>query len=286
MLVAVLALNPVYMRTVLPLLSLLLLCSACTKDKVAVLDVVKHIPYGSNDAQQFDFYPPEKSVTGKSPVILLVHGGGWVWGASPAFYGSSLYDSFRVNGYAIVDMNYRLANVYPYPAQLDDMDSLLSFIQIHAAEYRIDPQRVCMMGQSAGAHLSLLYAYARNTHRNVKVVIDVFGPVDLTDSTVQTHHLRFDLTTLLQHQTYASDPQLWHEASPAFYINNALPTIIFHGTADTTVYIVQSERLNDSLAVHQLPHLYYRWQGIDHNWYEAGWQEHFAQVRSFLQSYL
>jgi len=69
-------------------------------------------------------------------------------------------------------------------------------------------------------------------------------------------------------------------------MKNALPTIIFHGTADTTVFMEQSDKLNDSLAAHQLPHQYYKWQGIDHNWYEAGWQEHFAQVHSFLQSYL
>ncbi|MGN6478032.1 MAG: alpha/beta fold hydrolase [Flavipsychrobacter sp.] len=275
------------MRFVLPYFTLLvLLCSACTKDKVATPDTAKHIPYGSNSAQQFDFYPPEKSVVDKCPVILLIHGGGWVWGGAPACPASSLYDSFRTNGYAIVDMNYRLATDNAYPAQLDDIDSLLSFLQAHAADYRIDPQRICLMGQSAGAHLSMLYAYARNTRKNVKMVIDVFGPFDLTDSTVQTHHLRFDLTTLLQHHTYASDPQLWHDASPAFYMKNALPTIIFHGTADTTVYTEQSDRLNDSLAAHQLPHRYYKWQGIDHNWYEAGWQEHFAQVHSCLQSYL
>jgi acetyl esterase/lipase len=246
--------------------------------------LLSNIAYGSNSAQNFSLYMPGGA--SRCPLILLVHGGGWVRGQAPAFYHSDLYNFFISHGYAIADMNYRLADVYPYPAPLDDIDSLLQYLSRNADRYAIDARRVCLFGQSAGAHLSLLYAYARNTKQQIKVVIDAFGPADLCDSTVQADHLRVDLGTFLQNQSYSANPALWFAASPINYMKHALPTIIYQGTADTTVYPIQSERLNDSLEAHGIPHQINRWNGCDHGWYDAMWDISRSNTLLFLQAYL
>ena len=271
------------------LCSILLFCG-CQKDSPALQGhsgvslSPRQLWYGSNPAQ--NFYLSVPNAVQDAPIIILVHGGGWVRGAAPAFLGSDMYRFFLEHGYAIVDMNYRLADTYPYPAQLDDIDSLLQYLSIHAGEYAMNAKRICLFGQSAGAHLSMLYAYSRNTQQQIKMVMEAYGPADLCDSTVQTDHLRIDLTTFLQNQTYSAQPQLWYEASPINYIKHAVPTIIFQGTADTTVYPIQAERLKDSLAAYTIPYQINWWPGFNHAWYDALWDNSKWNTLQFIMSYL
>ncbi len=243
------------------------------------------VAYGTDPAQTANVFLPTKQVWVRSPVILFVHGGGWVRGQAPAFGSSDMYNVFTENGYAIVDINYRLANVFPYPAQLYDIDSVLNFMDKKAAAWHIDPNRICISGQSSGAHLSLLYAYAWNTKGKIKVVIDDFGPTDLIDSSVLTDHLVFDLTTFLG-MPYQANPQLWKEASPIFHMAGAVPTIIYQGTVDTTVHPIQSDMLNDSLEANGIPHQYYRIIGLGHGQDDYYWDPTLQNVLQFLGTYL
>jgi acetyl esterase/lipase len=208
-----------------------------------------------------------------------------VRGQAPTFGGSDIYDFFTSNGYAIADVNYRLANEYTYPAQLYDIESVLAFMDKKASAWHIDPNRICICGQSSGAHLALLYGYAWNSKGKIKVVIDGYGPTDLPDSSVLKDHLVFDLTTFMGVSCQAN-PQLWKQASPIFYMASALPTIIYQGTADTTVYPVQSDMLVDSLEANGIPHQYYRWQNCNHGWWESYWEQSQPDVLMFLSAYL
>ena len=101
-----------------------------------------------------DVYRP-KNVSGKLPVIVSVHGGGWVYGDKERyqFYCMSL----ALRGFAVVNFTYRLAPKHKYPAQLEDTNLVFAWVLDHASEYGFDPDHVFAVGDSAGAHLLGLY---------------------------------------------------------------------------------------------------------------------------------
>lgn len=133
-------------------------------------DVVRFddIPYGDDPVWQvLDVYRPRKKEGKVLPVIVSVHGGGWVYGSKEVyqFYGMSLAQ----RGFAAVNFSYRLAPEHKFPAQLEDVNAVFQWVLDHAGEYGFDAKHVFAVGDSAGAHLLSLYgilctnpAYAAN----------------------------------------------------------------------------------------------------------------------------
>lgn len=112
--------------------------------------------YGPDPVWQvLDVYRP-RDAEGPLPVIVSVHGGGWVYGDKERyqFYCMSLAQ----RGFAVVNFTYRLAPEYPYPAPLEDTNLVMAWILDHAEEYGFDLEYVFAVGDSAGAHLLGLYA--------------------------------------------------------------------------------------------------------------------------------
>lgn len=113
-----------------------------------------------------DVYRP-KGVEGTLPVIVNVHGGGWVYGDKELyqFYCMSLAQ----RGFAVVNFTYRLAPEAKFPAPLEDTNAVITWMFAHQDEYGLDMAHVFMVGDSAGGHLLALYAslctnpdYAKN----------------------------------------------------------------------------------------------------------------------------
>lgn len=120
-------------------------------------DVVRYdnLPYGPNGKWNLlDVYRP-KAERGKLPVIISVHGGGWVYGTKEVyqFYCMSLAQ----RGFAVVNFNYRLAPDYKYPAQMEDINQAVCWTLDHAEEFGFDAENVFMVGDSAGGHMAALY---------------------------------------------------------------------------------------------------------------------------------
>ncbi len=101
-----------------------------------------------------DVYRP-KGAEGALPVIVSVHGGGWVYGDKERYqyYGMSL----ARQGFAVVNFTYRLAPRHKFPAPLEDTDAVFAWLGEHAGEYGLDTDRVFAVGDSAGAHILGLY---------------------------------------------------------------------------------------------------------------------------------
>lgn len=120
-----------------------------------------NIRYGNDETlphwQLLDVYRPADS-SGALPVIVVVHGGGWVYGDKDVyqFYGMSLAQ----RGFAVVNYSYRLAPEAKFPASLQDTESVFQWICENAARYGFDTQNVFAAGDSAGGHLLALYASA------------------------------------------------------------------------------------------------------------------------------
>ncbi len=126
-------------------------------------DVVRYdnILYGGKRFKKWqllDVYRPKAAEACKLPVIVIVHGGGWVYGDKGVyqFYGMRLAQ----RGFAVVNYSYRLAPEAKFPASMQDTESLFKWICDNADKYGLDAQNVFAVGDSAGAHLLSLYAAA------------------------------------------------------------------------------------------------------------------------------
>ena len=101
-----------------------------------------------------DVYRP-KEAEGKLPVIVSVHGGGWVYGDKERYQYYCM--SLAQQGFAVVNFTYRLAPEYIYPAQMEDTARVFTWVTEHAEEYGFDPENVFGVGDSAGAQMLGLF---------------------------------------------------------------------------------------------------------------------------------
>lgn len=106
--------------------------------------------------QVLDVYRPKKEKGKKLPVIVSIHGGGWIYGSKEVyqFYCMSLAQ----NGFAVVNFSYRLAPKYKFPAAMEDINSVFNWILANADTYGLDTDNLFAVGDSAGAHMLSVYA--------------------------------------------------------------------------------------------------------------------------------
>ncbi len=115
-----------------------------------------NIPYGRDKKWQIlDVYRP-KEKEGKLPVIISVHGGGWVYGTKEVyqFYCMSLAE----RGFAVINFNYRLAPGHKHPAQIEDVNAVVKWVLENGETYGFDTENIFALGDSAGGHLLSVYS--------------------------------------------------------------------------------------------------------------------------------
>ncbi len=116
----------------------------------------RNISYGSHgDESLLDVYYPD-GITQPLPTIVSIHGGGYVYGSKEIYqrYGMDM----ARRGFAFVNFNYRLAPRSKFPAPLADTNAVLEWVSRNAVRYHLDPQRIILLGDSAGAQLASQYA--------------------------------------------------------------------------------------------------------------------------------
>lgn len=214
---------------------------------------------------QIDLYKP-RNLTEKARLLVFVHGGGWK-GGKRSDYLVYLVD-YAKKGYITATVSYRLKNDSIYPACVQDVSDAIHWIFCNAEKYGYDPDRVAMIGGSAGGHLVLMTTYAMKEPQipldsaclvepphKIKAVVDIYGPVDMTTPYAQNQGL---VIGFIGH-SYAEKPELYWEASPAKYLNKDLPpTLIFQGTSDNLLPQSQSDTLKVRLDRLGVPNEYYK----------------------------
>ena len=114
------------------------------------------IPYGPDGTWQIlDVYRPRSAGDAPLPVIVNVHGGGWIYGTKET-YQFYCMDLCR-RGFAVVNFTYRLAPENPFPASLEDTRSVFGWVLDNAGQYGFDPKHVFAVGDSAGGHILALF---------------------------------------------------------------------------------------------------------------------------------
>lgn len=238
-----------------------------TPDIPEDIEEIKNIEYKSIDGKslQLDIYKP-KNIKNPAPLLVFIHGGGWK-GGNRSDYLIYLVD-FAKRGYITATVSYRLLKDGPYPACVEDISDAVRWFYNNGGKYGYDPDRIALIGGSAGAHLALLAAYGwknpnvnsdstdvpENSHR-IKAVVDIYGPTDLTTEYSRNH----PLVTSFIARSFEQAPDLYKEASPIHYLDkNDPPTMILHGTSDDLVPISQSDLLKARLDSLGVPCVYYR----------------------------
>jgi acetyl esterase len=115
---------------------------------------------------------------GPYPAIVWVHGGGFVSGDKkqiPPYVMNPIYDA----GFSMISVNYRLAPKDPFPAATDDVEAGIHYIKEHASEFRVDPDRLFLMGESAGGLLVSFVGAAAKPENRVAGVVSFYGEHDL-----------------------------------------------------------------------------------------------------------
>lgn len=231
------------------------------------IEEIKNIEYKNINGKslQLDIYKP-KNIDKAAPLLVFIHGGGWKGGQRSDYLVYLV--AFAKKGYITATVSYRLLKDGPYPACVEDISDAVRWFYNNGGKYDYDPDRIALIGGSAGAHLALLAAYGwknpnvnsdstdvpENSHR-IKAVVDIYGPTDLTTEYSRNH----PLVTSFIARSFEQAPDLYKEASPIHYLDkNDPPTMILHGTSDDLVPISQSDLLKARLDSLGVPCVYYR----------------------------
>jgi len=150
--------------------------------KNKVLDCI----YGERGDLKLDLFLPDESDQ-PVPVILYIHGGGWIAG-DRKFNALNSISGLLEQGWAIASIEYRLAEEGRFPRNLFDVKEALHWILAKGSEYGLDPERVVALGDSAGAHLSLMAGLTQDRPEYsigkevcpVRAVVAMFAPTDLS----------------------------------------------------------------------------------------------------------
>ena len=221
----------------------------------------------ASPAQKLDLYLPDGP--GPFPVVLIVHGGAFMFGDKSHDISMAGTDQLLGRGYAVANVNYRLSGEAKAPAQIQDVKTAVRWLRAHAGAYRLNPNKIGAWGSSAGANLVALLGtsvgvaalegadlgHAEQSSR-VQAVIDWFGPIDFLQMDAQfsgapcpaNHDAPDSPESQLIGAPIQTRPDLVKMVNPITYISpEASPFLIQHGTADCVVPPGQSQLLFDAL---------------------------------------
>ncbi|MGI8925454.1 MAG: alpha/beta hydrolase fold domain-containing protein [Tepidiformaceae bacterium] len=207
-----------------------------------------------------DIYEPPSPIR-NGIGVLLVHGGGWSGGDRTQLKGYGILLGRK--GYLCVASEYRLTGEALWPAQIEDVKAALRWMRANAGELGIDPSRIVIEGNSAGAHLALV---AGGTSR--VAAFDGQGGNPGIDSSVAAV-IAFYPPTGLEQRSWGGLPSLFgpgaavetlRGASPLSYASRDYPpTLLFQGSADDIVPAGESTAMYDALTAARVPvelHIY------------------------------
>lgn len=209
------------------------------------------------------YMPPRKG--GPKPLILYIHGGGWVGGhnrhsGALANFPATLA-ALASEGFVVASLEYRLAGEARFPAQVQDARAALRFLKGNSAKYGIDPKRTGIWGGSAGGHLTALTALSCGVTSldapDTKAV-----PGSECAQAAVTWYGVFDFAALAAARPGGADgaavrllgcheacrPEDYAVASPVTYIDaKDPPMLLIHGIEDKTVPVAQSHLAEERL---------------------------------------
>ncbi len=218
--------------------------------------VVPNVTYhtANNRENKVDLYLPS-GVEGPVPVLMYIHGGGWRAGSKESSVLRLL--PWLEKGWAVVNVQYRLAAVSLAPAAVEDCLCALRWVIRNAEQYNIDTDRIVVTGNSAGAHLALTTGMIP---ASAGLDRECPGPEELSVAAIINWYGITNVGDLLDGENMKTYAVTWMgsvpnrleiaaRVSPMTYVRTGLPPILtIHGDADPTVPYQHGVRLHEELA--------------------------------------
>lgn len=222
--------------------------------------------------QTLDLYLPEGDGATVFPIVVLIHGGAFLSGDSSDL--ADLAKLLSTKGFAAASINYRLSGEALFPAGLQDVAAAVRYVRANARSWGVDPHRIGVWGESAGAHLASMTGVTADRKRfddvalghagvssQVQAVVSWFGPSDFAtmdeqaraagcDASSQEHHLPDSPESRWLGVPLASAPDRVQDASVVRAVDDAStlpPFFLVHGERDCTVAAEQSRQLKQAL---------------------------------------
>lgn len=212
------------------------------------------------------------------PAIVYINGGGFINANKDGYIQQRT--ELAEKGYVVASITYRVAPTTTFPGPLEDVKAAVRYLRAHADTFHINPEKIGVLGGSAGGYLAAMAGTTNGTTQfdkgdfldqssDVQAVVDLYGVSDLT-----TIGADYDEETQKRHTSEGATESLWVNGSPVFggnsgglagnpeataaanpitYISEKTPPfLLMHGDADTLVSPSQSETLRKALAAHHI----------------------------------
>ena len=270
----------------------------------------KDLAYATlSSTQKLDIYLPATG-SGPFPLVIMVHGGGFMFGDKTDGGGLTGVDALLAAGYAVASINYRLSGEAQYPAQIHDAKAAVRFLRANATQYNLNPDKFGAWGASAGGNLVSLLGTTcgvaelegpelGNADQSscVQAVVDWFGPIDFLKMQEQ-------LTTggCSSNTNDASSPESKLVGAPIqtvpekvaltnpmnYITSDDAPFFIENGTADCNIPPIQNKNLAEALSavIGADEVTYVSLEGAGHGGSQFETAENLALVIAFLDKYL
>lgn len=253
---------------------------------------------------QLDVYLPTVENANNGASVVVVHGGSWNGGRRGDFPNWNRW--LAANGLTVFDVDYRLAPQPNYLTAVGDVKCAVRWVKNHAAEFNVAPERIALLGRSAGAQLALLAAYSADDSRlpatceenqgseKIRAVVSFYAPVDLLwafDNPANEAVIdgKTTLANFLGGNPHESNEvrERYVLASPLSHVSsNTPPTLMIHGGRDQLVRSENMSFLDEKLSEADVPHrmilIPYAQHGFDYNFNGFGAQIVQPEILEFL----
>ena len=210
--------------------------------------VQKDIYYGEvnkpdRELQSLDIYFKDNSET--RPVVIYVHGGGGAFGDKSEV--NSKPDYFVSQGISLISMNYRLRWDYKLYDQLEDVVTVIKWVNLNGEQYGLDPKRIILMGHEAGAHLvSLVGTDLRYLKAQNLMLEDIRAVVAIDTLSFDIPRVMKELGSFVQRRQhnliFGEEKSSQQQASPIHHVteNSQLPQFALLYVADSEITRLQA----------------------------------------------
>lgn len=239
---------------------------------------------------------PTKTKKKSSPAILFIHGGGFISGSKDA--KNKQLKKFAKRGYVAASAMYRLSPEYKFPSQIEDIKLAIRFLKANAIAYDLDPDRIILVGSSAGSYLAVMAGVTGNSNvfsdhslyssqnSSVRAVVAQSPPI--ADFTLPKYRDSLTVQRLTNPKT-KDIKNILVKMSPVSYLDsNDPPFFISHGSEDPLVsvdmsreFVEELKRINHEFAYHEI-------EGGTHSFTESAPQKAkivFSELIRFIEKW-